>query len=81
LTYSQDYDFVSRYFWLANGGHEDHVTGSIHTGFTPLRAEYLSKNRLVAYQTSQRGGIIHYEVIGHRVLISGTAVIYLEGVI
>ncbi len=31
-----DYDFVSRYFWPANGGDEDPVTGSIHAGLSTL---------------------------------------------
>ena len=30
-----DTDFVSRYFWPANGGDEDPVTGSIHAGLAP----------------------------------------------
>jgi PhzF family phenazine biosynthesis protein len=79
LSDSGKYDFVSRYFWPANGGHEDPVTGSIHTGLAPLWAQYLSKNKLIAYQASQRGGILQCEVIGKRVLISGTARQYLEG--
>lgn len=35
------YDFVSRYFWPANGGDEDPVTGSIHTGLDSYRARSL----------------------------------------
>jgi len=79
LSDSRHYDFVSRYFWPANGGDEDPVTGSIHTGLAPLWAQYLNKNKLIAYQASQRGGILHCEVREDRVLISGTAVLYLEG--
>ncbi|KFZ30981.1 phenazine biosynthesis protein PhzF [Pseudidiomarina salinarum] len=76
---SRDYDFVSRYFWPANGGDEDPVTGSIHTGLAPFWAERLGKNELVAYQASQRGGVLYCRVNGDRVLISGTAVQYLKG--
>src|SRR5690606_24472160 len=36
---SAGYDFMSRYFWPANGGDEDPVTGSIHTGLAPFWAE------------------------------------------
>src|SRR5256885_15492995 len=32
------YDFVSRYFWPANGGEEDPVTGSIHAALAPYWA-------------------------------------------
>ena len=75
------YDFVSRYFWPANGGDEDPVTGSIHTGLAPFWAERLGKLELTAYQASRRGGIVHCEVAGDRVRISGNAVHYLTGTI
>ena len=77
----QDYDFVSRYFWPANGGDEDPVTGSAHTGLAPLWAKRLAKNELVAYQASSRGGVLDCTVAGDRVLISGNAVPYLTGFI
>lgn len=78
---SENYDFCSRYFWPANGGDEDPVTGSIHTGLAPLWSERLNKNELVAYQASTRGGILNCIIKGDRVLISGTAVHYLKGCI
>ncbi len=77
----EKYDFVSRYFWPANGGDEDAVTGSIHAGLAPLWAEKLGKNELLAYQASQRGGVIFCRVDGASVIISGYAVLYLKGVI
>lgn len=76
---SKNYDFTSRYFWPANGGDEDPVTGSIHTGLAPLWSERLNKKELVAYQASKRGGILHCSVKDNRVLISGAAVQYLKG--
>lgn len=57
------------------------MTGSIHTGLAPLWAERLGKNNLVAYQASQRGGVLHCSVLGDRVVISGNAVQYLSGTI
>ena len=77
----KDYDFISRYFWPANGGDEDPVTGSAHTGLAPLWAQRLGKNTLVAYQASKRGGVLDCVVAGDRVLISGHAVHYLTGFI
>jgi predicted PhzF superfamily epimerase YddE/YHI9 len=74
-----EYDFISRYFWPANGGDEDPVTGSIHTGLAPFWAERLGKKDLVAYQASSRGGVLNCEVSGDRVLVSGNAVHYLKG--
>jgi len=78
---AKNYDFISRYFWPANGGDEDPVTGSIHTGLAPLWAERLGKNDLVAYQASKRGGVLNCSVSGERVIISGNAVQYLSGTI
>ena len=74
-----DYDFVSRYFWPANGGDEDPVTGSIHAGLVPYWTEQLGKNQLMAYQASARGGVLRCELKSDRVLISGQARLYLKG--
>ena len=78
---STEYDFISRYFWPANGGIEDPVTGSMHTGAAPLWAERLNKNELLAFQASKRGGILKCKVSDDQVLILGQAVLYLEGYI
>jgi PhzF family phenazine biosynthesis protein len=74
-----EYDFVSRYFWPANGGDEDPVTGSIHASLAPFWAERLGKSALVAYQASVRGGVLYCQVVNDRVLVSGKAVLYLQG--
>lgn len=74
-----DYDFVSRYFWPANGGDEDPVTGSIHAGLVPYWAEQLGKSQLMAYQASERGGVLRCELTAERVLVSGQAKLYLKG--
>jgi predicted PhzF superfamily epimerase YddE/YHI9 len=76
---SEQYDFVSRYFWPANGGDEDPVTGSIHTGLAPYWGMILGKNSLVAYQASQRGGVVYCEIQSDRVQISGYGVLYMQG--
>lgn len=76
-----NYDFVSRYFWPANGGDEDPVTGSIHTGLAPYWSEKLDKIELIAYQASHRGGVLLCRVVEDRVFISGKTVDYLEGFI
>ena len=75
----REYDFISRYFWPANGGNEDPVTGSIHAGLAPYWAEQLAKTELVAYQASARGGILYCSISNDRVLVSGFAVLYLKG--
>jgi predicted PhzF superfamily epimerase YddE/YHI9 len=74
-------DFVSRYFWPANGGEEDPVTGSIHSGLAPFWANRLGRLSLVALQASLRSGILYCRVAGERVFVSGAAIKYLDGLI
>lgn len=76
---STEYDFISRYFWPANGGDEDPVTGSIHSGLAPYWDKQLDKPDLIAYQASTRGGILYCHVKGERVLVSGYGTLYLKG--
>jgi len=78
---SQKYDFISRYFWPANGGDEDPVTGSIHAGLAPYWAEKLGKPILQAFQASKRGGDLFCSIEGDIVKISGKAVKYMSGII
>lgn len=78
---SDEYDFVSRYFWPANGGDEDPVTGSIHTGLAPYWANRLNKTELIAYQASQRGGKLICSIENDKVHLTGAAIQYLQGTI
>lgn len=73
------YDFVSRYFWPANGGEEDPVTGSIHTALAPYWAKRLNKTHLIALQASLRTGVLNCRLFNDRVFISGSCMQYLEG--
>lgn len=77
----ETHDFVSRYFWPANGGEEDPVTGSIHSGLAPFWGQRLNKTELIAMQVSARTGLLNCRLEGERVYISGSCVQYLEGVI
>ncbi len=76
---SAEYDFVSRYFWPANGGVEDPVTGSIHAGLAPFWAKRLDRKELVALQASQRSGVLYCRVNEASVYVSGMCVAYLDG--
>ncbi|MDA9556887.1 PhzF family phenazine biosynthesis protein [Vibrio sp.] len=76
---NEEFDFVSRYFWPATGGDEDPVTGSAHTGLAPYWSKQLNKDKLIAYQASERGGVLYCSIKGDRVLISGYVVPYLVG--
>jgi PhzF family phenazine biosynthesis protein len=73
------YDFISRFFCAADGVPEDPVTGSAHCTSAPYWAKKLGKNKLKAFQTSQRGGELLLEVTPDRVYITGHAVTVFEG--
>jgi len=72
-------DFVSRFFAPNAGIPEDPVTGSAHCTLIPYWSERLGKNKLHAFQLSERGGELFCENARDRVRISGNAVIYAKG--
>jgi PhzF family phenazine biosynthesis protein len=71
-------DFVSRFFAPRLGIPEDPVTGSAHCTLAPYWAARLGKRRLSARQVSKRGGSIVCELNDGRVLLSGSAVTFME---
>ena len=76
---SSEFDFVARFFAPKFGIPEDPVTGSAYTQLMPYWADKLEKSKLHAKQVSNRGGELFCELKGDRVLISGSAVTYMEG--
>ncbi|EWY38935.1 isomerase [Skermanella stibiiresistens SB22] len=76
-----DVDFVSRFFAPGHGIPEDPVTGSTHCALTPYWAARLDKTQLSARQLSARGGQLWCELRGDRVMISGKAMLYMEGTV
>jgi len=72
-------DFVSRFFAPRAGINEDPVTGSAHTLLIPYWAKKLNKNKLHAYQVSERRGELFCEYLGERVIIGGRAVTFMKG--
>lgn len=75
----ENFDFVSRFFTPGASVFEDPVTGSAHCSLIPYWSHKLRKEAMVAAQLSDRGGILHCENSGDRVLISGEARTYLIG--
>jgi PhzF family phenazine biosynthesis protein len=73
------FDFVSRFFAPAVGVDEDPVTGSAHCCLGPFWQVRLGKSELEAYQASSRGGVIHLQVAGGRVILGGQAVTVMRG--
>ncbi|WP_246814239.1 PhzF family phenazine biosynthesis protein [Kiloniella majae] len=78
---SRDYDYVARYFGPHCGIPEDPVTGSAHVVCAPYWKEQLGKTKMIAKQISKRGGVLEIEDCGDRILLTGTAVLYLKGTI
>lgn len=76
---TQDYDYHYRYFWPWAGTNEDPVTGGVQTFLAKYWAERLHKNKMKAYQSSARTGSMNVELQEHKVLVTGQAVIILEG--
>lgn len=72
-------DFVSRVFAPKAGIDEDPVTGSAHCTLVPFWADRLGQSQLVAHQVSMRGGELHCELRGDRVVMSGQCSLFLTG--
>ena len=72
-------DFVSRFFVPKAGIAEDPVTGSAHCTLVPFWSERLGRTKLVARQVSPRGGELHCEHRGERVIMSGRCTLFLTG--
>jgi PhzF family phenazine biosynthesis protein len=75
-----EYDFVSRFFAPMLGIDEDPVTGAAHCCLAPFWRDKLGKDEFLAYQASNRGGVVKMYYPGaNRVFISGQAVIVMQG--
>jgi PhzF family phenazine biosynthesis protein len=83
VTASSDdakYDFVARFFGPASGINEDPATGSAYCCLGPYWEKKLGKSEFLAYQASERGGVIGVRVMGERVKLLGKAVTVFKGV-
>jgi PhzF family phenazine biosynthesis protein len=76
-----DCDYVLRFFAPQVGINEDPVTGSAQCILTPFWSNRIKKQKMLSRQLSERTGKIWTELTGNRVLISGYAIIYMQGTI
>lgn len=72
-------DVVSRCFYPGLGILEDPVTGSAHCNIVPYWSQKLDKTKLFCQQLSARGGELWCQLVGDRVLMSGSCVLYMQG--
>ena len=75
----EHYDFVCRFFAPAYGIDEDPVTGSAFCQLTPFWAQQLNQFEFNAKQVSARGGEVGCRLLGERVELAGSAVLYMKG--
>lgn len=69
-------DCVSRSFCPKVAVEEDPVCGSAHCQIADYWSGKFGKKKILAYQASKRGGILHCELLGNgRIAISGEAVL------
>jgi PhzF family phenazine biosynthesis protein len=75
-----EYDFVSRFFAPGLGINEDPVTGAAHCCLAAFWRDRLHKDEFLAFQASQRGGVVKVRYPGgDRVLLSGQAITVMRG--
>jgi PhzF family phenazine biosynthesis protein len=74
-------DYVLRFFAPKVGINEDPVTGSAQTVLIPYWTKRLKKQKMFSKQLSERIGEIWTELKDERVLLTGDAIIYMQGTI
>jgi PhzF family phenazine biosynthesis protein len=78
---SGNYDFISRFFCPNVGINEDPVTGSAHCCLVPYWQRKLGKEKMRAYQASERGGEMEVYTKEGRVFMQGKAVTVIESLL
>ena len=76
---NSEFDFMSRFFAPSAGVNEDPVCGSAHCSLADFWSQRLGKDTMLAYQASERGGVVRVRVVDERVFLGGTAVTVLKG--
>lgn len=76
-----DTDVISRVFAPTVGIDEDPVTGAAHTVLVPYWAARLGRDRFTAFQASRRGGHLDCTLVGDRVILRGSCVTVIEGIL
>jgi PhzF family phenazine biosynthesis protein len=64
-------DIASRVFAAPCGIDEDPVTGAAHAVLVPFWADRLGRTQFTALQASARGGLLHCQLEGDRVVLGG----------
>ncbi|KJR41256.1 isomerase [Candidatus Magnetoovum chiemensis] len=80
---AKTFDYALRFFAPNYGINEDPVTGSALCYLTPYWASRLGRRKFKVRQLSKRTGVLYSEIASEEesVIISGSALLYLEGYI
>ncbi|WP_054653097.1 PhzF family phenazine biosynthesis protein [Limosilactobacillus equigenerosi] len=74
-----EFDYVARSFAPKHLIDEDPVCGVGHCHLVPYWTQRLGKNQLMAYQASERGGVLKVKMNGERVSLAGQVALYSVG--
>lgn len=75
-TKGKDTDCISRSFAPKLGVQEDPVCGSGHCHIVPYWNKKLNKENIIAYQASQRGGMLYCRKVNNRIILGGKAAVF-----
>lgn len=73
------YDYLLRSFCPWIGIDEDPVTGSVHSVLAGFWTKKLNKNKLKAFQCSERGGELFVTSFSDKVELGGKMITILKG--
>lgn len=72
----ENFDYEYRYFFLWSGANEDPVTGGVQSFLAKYWSGKLNKDKMNAFQCSQRTGSMEVELMNNSVIIRSNAVIF-----
>ncbi len=78
---NESIDYEYRYFFPWSGADEDPVTGGVQSFLAKYWSEKLSKQKMKAFQSSERTGSMDVEIVDDSVAIESNAVIFSSGII
>ena len=75
----ENFDYEYRYFFPWSGADEDPVTGGVQSFLVKYWSDKLNKEKMKAFQSSERTGSMEVELTDNSVVISSNAIIFTTG--
>ncbi|WP_439481850.1 PhzF family phenazine biosynthesis protein [Cyclobacterium plantarum] len=76
----ENFDYEYRYFFPWSGADEDPVTGGVQSFLAKYWSDKLKKEKMKAFQCSERTGNMEVELMDNSVLITCDAVVFASGI-